>query len=194
MVCFIKNPKRYWLISLECALQCYIILWKLLRSEAKLWLICEIMKAHTAYLSSQSSTWNFYICVFLTLRPIWLCWSFYTTCNNIMCFITLRTNYWLAPYFFLHIKVCEWIKYIWILLFYSRQITFIVYSNGSYYDEKYFTVHWSKLVFVEKNLYRKMSFVRRALAFIEIKTYEAKIGFAKANKWTLNIFYNNYRK
>lgn len=96
-ICFIKNSKRYphWLISLEYALKSYIILWKLLRSETKLRLICEIMNAHTAYLSSQSQSWNFYICVFLTLRrPIWLCWSFYTTCNNIMCFVILWITSW----------------------------------------------------------------------------------------------------
>lgn len=113
-VCFIKNSKRYWLICLSLSFTlssiCIAIVYYFMEvvkiRKTKLQLICEIMNAHATYLSSQTSSWNFYICVFLTLRPIWLCCSFYITCNNIMCFIILRTNCGLAPYFFLHIKVC----------------------------------------------------------------------------------------
>lgn len=107
--------------------------------KTKLQLICEIMNAHATYLSSQTSSWNFYICVFLTLRLIWLFCSFYITCNNIMCFIIFTYGLRTGAIFLLAYKtLCDRIKYISILLFYYEQITFIVCSNCRHSDAQSF--------------------------------------------------------
>lgn len=40
---------------------------EVVKISCKLWLIYNIMNAHTGYFSSRSQAWNFYICIFLTL-------------------------------------------------------------------------------------------------------------------------------